>query len=431
MTTLTPTPLTSRGLTTPAQPLCLRRPALRPFCVRAVLARRIFESVLRRVPVDVVLPDGSSLVAGRMPDGQRPVLEIIRPAALFERLAHHPKIGIGEAYMAGDWRAAPGTDLAELLLPFAERLTTAVPSTLQRLRRVVDRSIPETHRNSLTGSRTNIEAHYDLSNDLFESFLDETLTYSSALFDLDQPWATQSLEDAQLRKVHAILDLAGVRRGMHVLEIGTGWGTLAIEAARRGARVTTLTLSHEQAALAAERVAAAGLGDLVDIRLQDYREVEGTFDAILSVEMIEAVGEEYWPTYFQTLDRHLAPGGVAAIQAILMAHDRYLATRRSYGWIQKHIFPGGLIPSLDAIEESAERHTGLRVRQVDAFGLHYAETLRRWRERFDEQWPQIHAHGFDEEFRRKWEFYLAYCEAGFLAGYLDVAQIRLQRPVAR
>jgi cyclopropane-fatty-acyl-phospholipid synthase len=412
----------------PSQPICLRQPLLRPFCVRAVLARRILEAVVRRVPVDAVLPDGRSLVTGRVPDGSRPVLEIVRPAALFERLAHHPKIGIGEAYMAGDWRAAPGTDLAELLLPFAERMTTAVPPALQRLRGVVDRRIPETQRNSITGSRRNIEAHYDLSNDLFAAFLDETLSYSSALFESDRPWAGQSLEDAQLRKVHAVLDLARVRQGSHVLEIGTGWGTLAIEAARRGARVTTLTLSAEQAALAAERVAEAGLSDLVEIRLQDYREVEGTFDAIVSVEMIEAVGEEYWPTYFQTLDRHLAPGGVAAIQAILMSHDRYLATRNSWGWIQKHIFPGGLIPSLRAVDDSAQRHTALRVGQVDAFGLHYAETLRRWRERFLERWPEIHGHGFDEEFRRKWEFYLAYCEAGFLSGYLDVAQIRLERP---
>jgi cyclopropane-fatty-acyl-phospholipid synthase len=245
---------------------------------------------------------------------------------------------------------------------------------------------------------------------------------------MDHPWADQTLEEAQLRKVHAVLDLAGVRRGMHVLEIGTGWGTLAIEAARRGARVTTLTLSQEQAALAADRVESAGLTDLVEIRLQDYREVEGTFDAIVSVEMIEAVGEEYWPTYFEALDRHLAPGGVAAIQAILMSHERFLATRNSWGWIQKHIFPGGLIPSLQAVADSAERHTALRVGRVDAFGLHYAETLRRWRERFLERWPEIRRHGFDEEFRRKWEYYLAYCEAGFLSGYLDVAQVRLERP---
>ena len=167
----------------------------------------------------------------------------------------------------------------------------------------------------------------------------------------------------------------------------------------------------------------------MEVRLQDYREVTGQFDAIVSVEMIEAVGEEYWPTYFRAIDDLLAPGGVAAIQAILMSHDRYLATRRSYGWIQKHIFPGGLIPSTRAIEETTERHTSLRVTSAHHFGQDYAVTLRRWRERFLEQWPTISAAGFDETFRRTWEFYLAYCEAGFAAGYLDVAQIRLEREV--
>ncbi|MEO7129997.1 MAG: cyclopropane-fatty-acyl-phospholipid synthase family protein [Dermatophilaceae bacterium] len=416
-------------MTSVAQPICLRKPILRPLCVRAVLARHILEAVSRRVPVDVQLPDGRLLGGDIRHGGARSVLEIVRPDAFFERIAHHPKIGIGEAYMAGDWRAGPDTDLADVLLPFAERLTTAVPPALSRLRAVVDRRIPSAQRNSLTGSRKNIEAHYDLSNDLFAAFLDETMSYSSALFTDDAPFSEQSLEQAQLRKVHAILDLTHVGDGSRVLEIGTGWGTLAIEAAKRGAQVTTVTLSAEQAAFARDRVAAAGLTESVDIRLQDYREVEGTYDAIVSVEMIEAVGEEYWPTYFETLDQRLAPDGVAAIQAILMSHDRYLATRNSYGWIQKHIFPGGLIPSLQAIEQTAERHTRLEVSHVDAFGLHYAETLRRWRQTFLANWPQIQSHGFDETFRRKWEYYLAYCEAGFTSGYLDVAQIRLERPL--
>jgi len=174
--------------------------------------------------------------------------------------------------------------------------------------------------------------------------------------------------------------------------------------------------------------ALVGLGDLVEIRQQDYRDVAGTYDAVVSVEMIEAVGEEYWPLYFAALDRLLAPGGVAAIQAILMAHDRYLATRRSYGWIQKHIFPGGLIPSMQAISTTAQQHTRLRVDRVHAFGPHYAETLRRWRHTFEAASPRLPALGFDETFRRKWEFYLAYSEAGFDSGYLDVGQIRLTRP---
>ena len=396
--------------------------------VRAAAAREVLRRVVRRVPVDVRMPDGSLLVP--RPDGveRRPVLEMVRPDALHRRMAEHPKIAIGEGYMAGDWRAGEGTDLAAVLLPFAERMTTAVPPALARLRRLVDRPIPAEQHNSLSGSRRNIEAHYDLSNDLFAAFLDETLTYSSAIFDETVPFAEQDLADAQLRKVHAILDLAEVREGSRVLEIGTGWGTLAIEAARLGASVTTVTLSTEQAELAQARVDAAGVGHLVEIRLQDYRDVSGSFDAVVSVEMIEAVGEEYWPTYFGALDRLLAPGGVIAIQAIVMAHDRYLATRRSYGWIQKHIFPGGLLPSLRAIDETAGRHTTVRVDRVHTFGRHYAETLRRWRTAFEESWPTVRALGFDETFRRKWEFYLAYCEAGFDAGYLDVAQLRLTRP---
>ncbi len=415
-------------MTTTTQPICLNPPLRHPLCLRAKVARRVMESVARQVPVDVLMPDGSLLGREATDAADRPVLEVVRRQALFERLAHHPKIGIGECYVAGDWRAGPGTDLAELLLPFAERMTTLLPPGLSRFRRLVDRPIPEDQRNTLAGSRNNIEAHYDLSNDLFAAFLDETLTYSSALFDDAGPWSTQTLEAAQLRKIEAILDLAEVTSGARVLEIGTGWGTLAIEAARRGAHVTTLTLSAEQAALARARVDAAGLGNLVDIRLQDYREVDGTYDAIVSVEMIEAVGEDFWPTYFEVLDRRLAPGGVAAIQSILMSHDRYRATRNSYGWIQKHIFPGGLIPSLRVIDETTARHTNLRLSRVDHFGPHYAETLRRWRTAFTERWPEITGHGFDETFRRTWEFYLAYCEAGFASGYLDVAQLRLSRP---
>jgi len=250
------------------------------------------------------------------------------------------------------------------------------------------------------------------------------------LFDPAVAFADQDLAEAQRRKIDAILDLAGVGADTSLLEIGSGWGALAIRAAQRGARVTTITLSSEQQALARERVAAAGLSDRVEVRLQDYREVDGQFDAVVSVEMIEAVGEEYWPTYLLAIDRALGPGGTAVIQAITMDHQRMLATRNSYGWIQKHIFPGGLIPSVEALRHLAHHRTGLRLVQSKAFGVHYAHTLRRWRERFLAQWPQIAALGFDEIFRRKWEFYLAYSEAGFASGYLDVEHLVFQSPKA-
>ncbi len=396
--------------------------------VRAAIARMIFEHAVRLVPVRVTYPDGRELGGG---SAASPGLQVVRPAAFFARLGRDAKIGFGEAYMAGDWRPAPGTDLANLLTPFAERLATLVPAPLQKLRAVVDKHVPRDQENSLEGARANIEAHYDLSNDLFAAFLDQTMTYSSAWFDESEPTAIATrLEEAQLRKIDGILDLAGVGSGTRLLEIGTGWGTLAVHAAQRGAQVTTVTLSREQLELARERADAAGLSGRVDARLQDYRQVHGEYDAIVSVEMIEAVGEAYWPTYFATLDRLLAPGGKASIQTITMAHDRLLATRRSFSWIQKYIFPGGIIPSLQAIDDTLAAHTALRVTRRRELRAHYARTLQLWRERFTDQWPHIQTQGFTETFRRMWEFYLAYSEAGFRSGYLGVSQLQMTREPA-
>jgi cyclopropane-fatty-acyl-phospholipid synthase len=414
-------------MSTITPPLCTRHLLLRPLCLRAHVTRGIVERVLDAVPVRAVYPDGSVRGGG---DTDAPTLRVVRPQALFDRMGHHPKIGLGEAYMAGDWRAEDGTDLGELLTPFAARLSTLLPRPLLRLRALVDRPLPGRERNTVTGSRSNISAHYDLSNDLFATFLDPTMTYSSALFDTSRPWVEQDLEQAQRRKMQAVLDAAGVREGSRVLEIGIGWGSLAVEAARRGAVVTGVTLSQEQLDLARERVAAAGLSDRVDLRLQDYRQVQGTYDSIVSVEMVEAVGEEFWPEYFRTLDGLLAPGGRIGIQAILMDHHRMRVTRNSYGWIQKYIFPGGLIPSLQAIEETLRGHTGLEIGARHHFGAHYAETLRRWGTEFDRHRSALPRLGFDETFRRMWEFYLAYSEAGFRSGYLDVAHIQLRRRAA-
>ncbi|CAN5153157.1 cyclopropane-fatty-acyl-phospholipid synthase family protein [soil metagenome] len=389
--------------------------------IKARVARLIVKNALSRFPVRAVFANGD--VWGHR-DGNLPVLKVDRPQALFARLGADSKIGFGEAYMAGDWTTGPDTDLADLLSPFAAKLTNVVPDSLRKFRRFVDANLPHHERNTLEGSAKNIQRHYDLSNDLFAQFLDPTMTYSSAWFEDLTHGA--DLETAQERKMDAILDYAEVTTGTRVLEIGSGWGALAIQAAQRGAKVTTLTISHEQAALARERFAAAGVD--VDLQLRDYREVSGEYDAIVSVEMIEAVGEEYWPTYFKTIDRVLAPGGRVSLQGITMAHDRYQETRNSYGWIQKYIFPGGLIPSLQAIDETLAEHTSLAVEDSRAIGEHYAETLRQWRERFNANWPAINAQGFDETFRRMWEFYLAYCEAGFRVGYINVHQLKITRP---
>jgi cyclopropane-fatty-acyl-phospholipid synthase len=400
-------------------------PAPPSYGVRGLVARQVVQRILRGVPVTARLSTGEVLGAP-LHEG-RPVLEVTRPAAFFARLGHSPMIGIGESYMAREWSVGAGTDLADALAPFAERLTDLIKPVFYNLRHTV---LPRglNPANTKAGARKNIEAHYDLSNDMFRQFLDPTLSYSAALFrSLEAPPTLADLEDAQLAKVDAILDSAGVVAGSRVLEIGTGWGTLAIRAAERGARVTTVTLSVEQAALAQERVEAAGVGDRVEVAVRDYRDQDGLFDAVVSVEMIEAVGEEYWPEYFRKIDSLLAPGGKAAIQAILIAHDRLVATRNTYTWIHKYIFPGGMLPSTDAISQVSRRHTSLHVANIRPMGLHYAHTLRLWRERFVQNWQQVQALGFDDRFCRMWEFYLAYCEAGFRTGYLEVAQIRLER----
>jgi len=391
--------------------------------LKSRVARMIVKPAAQRIPVLLTFPDGTVWGAG---GAHAPEMAIRRPQAFFARLGQDTKIGFGEAYMAGDWTTGPGTDLAHLLTPFAERLANIVPKPLQKLRGLVDDRLPHHERNSIEGSRANIERHYDLSNDLFAEFLDPSMTYSAAWFASD----TESLESAQERKMDGILDQAGVGEGTRMLEIGSGWGSLAVRAAQRGAHVTTITISQEQAALARERFAAAGpdVESRIDLQLLDYREIQGTYDAIVSVEMIEAVGEEYWPTYFSTIDQHLAPGGKVSIQAITMADHRYRATRNSYGWIQKYIFPGGLLPSPEAIDRTLAAHTSLAVTESRSLGRHYARTLRMWRDRFDERWPTINAQGFDETFRRMWEFYLAYCEAGFKTGYIDVLQLQMQRP---
>ncbi|MER5381553.1 cyclopropane-fatty-acyl-phospholipid synthase family protein [Streptomyces sp. NPDC002688] len=379
---------------------------------RTAVTRALLRRALERLPLQARFADGTRVGAGG------PVIEIHDPAAFHRRIGAQGLIGFGESYMAGEWDAP---DLVAALTVLAGNAAQLVPAPLQKLRGLWAMSRPDVQRNTPTGARDNISRHYDLSNDLFALFLDDTLSYSAALFrGFPATWSL--LATAQHRKIDRLLDLAEVGPGTRLLEIGTGWGELAIRAAARGAQVTSLTLSREQRALARERVRAAGLDDRVSIELCDYREAGGTYDAVVSVEMIEAVGEEFWPVYFATLDARLAPGGRVALQAITMPHDRMLASRDTFTWIQKYIFPGGLLPSVEAVDEVSRAHTSLRVTRRDGFGAHYAETLRLWRERFTERADEVAALGFDETFRRMWTFYLAYSEAGFRSGYLDVQQ---------
>lgn len=389
--------------------------------VRAGVAELIFRAGVRRMPIRVELPDGQRWGAGGPSD---PVMHVARPAELFRRLGLDANIGFGEAYQAGDWSSP---QLADLLTAMATQLTNVVPPGLQGLRVWAQRVRGHLESNTTTVARLNVEAHYDLSNEMFATFLDETMTYSSAWFDALDSDDDEGLTRAQLRKIDGVLDAAGVRAGTTVIEIGTGWGALSIRAAQRGATVTSLTLSVEQQRLAQLRVREAGVDDRVTILLQDYREAAGQYDAVLSVEMIEAVGADYWPTYFATLDALLKPGGRAAVQSITMPHERMLISRRAFTWINKHIFPGGLIPSIEAIEATLAEHTGLRIAERVDHGLDYARTLRSWRQRFLAHWDTVAAMGFDDTFRRTWEYYLAYCEAGFRTGYIDVSLIQLQR----
>ncbi|HET7684404.1 MAG TPA: class I SAM-dependent methyltransferase [Marmoricola sp.] len=405
--------------------------------VSAAVCRRIFDAATRRLGITVSYRStgsgtsgGSETNGGSGTDagsGAGADLVLHRPEEFFARVGTDGLIGFGESYLTGAWDAP---HLAETLTVLCQQLTDLVPKWMQRLRAAYVRRPPADDLNSEDNTRDNIGHHYDLSNDLFRLFLDESLSYSSGLFD-HLP-ADEDLETAQHRKIDRLLDEARVGDGTRVLEIGTGWGELAIRAAARGATVRSVTLSVEQQQLARERIADAAdrLGfsaDRVQVDLLDYRAVTGEYDAIVSVEMIEAVGHEFWATYFAKIDSLLAPGGTVAIQAITMPHLQMLATRYTYTWINKYIFPGGFLPSTEAIDQITRQHTSLRVANRLQFGRHYAETLRRWDERFLAASEEVLALGFDQRFLRMWHFYLEYSRAGFASGYLDVQQLTFTR----
>ena len=398
--------------------------------VSAAVARRIFIAGVRRLPVTVHL-EGSAFGTGG------PEMTIHRPEEFFARLGRGVLIGFGEAYLTRAWEA---DDLGAFLQVLAADMPTLVPQSLQKLRAIVVMRPPHHEVSTRANSQRNIAHHYDLSNELFELFLDPSLSYSSALFATEPvredgfrrmaaPEPGGDLAEAQAHKIERLLDRTEVTSGSRVLEIGTGWGELAIRAARRGAVVHSITLSTEQKELAEQRIAQAGLSDRVSVELLDYRALPqgAAYDAVLSVEMIEAVGFDFWTEYFQLLDRVLAPGGRVGIQAITMRHDRMLATRNTYTWINKYIFPGGFLPSVEVIDQITREHTGLRVTDRLSFGRHYAETLRQWDQRFLANRERVIELGFDETFVRMWHFYLEYSRAGFGSGYLDVNQIVFDR----
>jgi cyclopropane-fatty-acyl-phospholipid synthase len=335
--------------------------------------------------------------------------------------------GAGQSYFMGLWDTDQLVDVVRILVRNAAILER-MDSGLARIGAPLWQWYHRRRENTLQGSRNNISAHYDLGNDFFEVMLDPTMMYSSAIY----PDASADLETAQRHRLDVICDKLALGPENHLLEIGTGWGGLAIHAAsRHGCRVTTTTISRAQHDYAVHRVAAAGLSDLIDVRFDDYRELTGQYDRLVSVEMIEAVGHRQFPTYFATLDRLLTADGLALLQAITIEDQRYAAYRDSVDFIQRFVFPGGCLPSLGVMLDCIRDHTTLKVRHVEDIGDHYARTLMDWQTRVDVGSNKLNALGYDQTFLRLWRFYLAYCTGGFMERSIGDVQLLLQKPLCR
>jgi len=388
----------------------------------AVVADRLLRRAVAALPMRLIYPDGTVIGAG---DAAAPALVLNQPDRLVRRMGRHGLIGFGESFMAGEWES---TDIVGLLTVLAPALHRMVPVGLRWLTPIVLATQARSSYSSREQVRRNIAAHYDdVSNDLFVEFLDETMTYSGAVFGrVPASWA--DLAEAQRAKIDLLLDAAAVGPGTRLLELGSGWGELAIRAAARGAEVHSVTPSERQGCLARQRAVAAGQSDRVHIQVCDYRDIAGSYDAVISVEVIEVVGHRSWPHFLRTIGRLVKPGGNVVIQSITRPHAQMLANRDSRTWSQKYIFPGGVIPSAKAVLNLTERESGLRL--VDAFPLreHYAETLRLWRERFMQRRKTLEHIGFDAIFARMWELHLAYREAGFRSGNLNVYQWAFLNP---
>jgi cyclopropane-fatty-acyl-phospholipid synthase len=366
-------------------------------------------------------PDGRTATFAAAKPGPQATLRIRRSRAV-RRLFTGGDVGFAESYLAGDWDSP---DLAALI-ELAARNEAAMTEALRgfAIVRAWHRWRHLLRPNSRTGARRNIADHYDLGNDFYRLWLDPTMTYSSAIFA--EPH--QKLSDGQLAKYRRMAESLDLKAGHRVLEIGCGWGGFAeFTAANYGCHVTGITLSQEQKRFAEARVARAGLQDKVEIALTDYRDVTGAFDRIASIEMFEAVGEAHWQTFFHKLRDLLAPGGLATLQVILIEEQRFDLYRRGADFIQRYVFPGGMLPSPGAFARAAEA-ARLKIDETYHFGRDYARTLSLWQKEFQQAWPRVAGLGFDTRFKRLWEYYLAYCEGGFRAGSIDVAQFRLVRP---
>ena len=396
--------------------------AVRP--VRAGRGRRAVEAILAGIRVGTLEVEDEGGEVRRFGTGSHPLTARIRvhDPRFWSRLASGGSVGLGESYVRGEWSSPDLVALIRLLIANRPALRRVGPAAVLNV--LVDRIGHALRGNRLGRARRNIAAHYDLSNDLYRLFLDDSMTYSAARFTAEG----QSLEAAQQAKLRGIATKVRLEPGLRVLEIGCGWGAFAVLAAREhGCHVTAVTLSEAQYAHVTDLVAREGLADRIEVRLVDYRRLEGTYDRIVSIEMLEAVGHRYLGTYFRAVDRLLAPDGLAVVQVITLPDQRERAYRRRPDFIQRAIFPGGHLPSLTSMARAMTRRSRLFVEDLENIGPHYAETLRHWRERFLGSVDEVRRLGFDEPFVRLWEFYLAYCEGAFLARYLNDLQLVLTR----
>lgn len=373
----------------------------------------------RHGAITIHFPNGKSRTFGNPTTGQHPVLHV-RNYGVVTKTLTRGTIGFAQSYIDGDLEV---DDLTTLFRYFLQNQDALDADRSIYKSAAKDIAYHLSRPNTKDGAKKNISEHYDLGNDFYAEWLDPSMTYSSALFESED----QSLEAAQHQKYRRIAELAGVTQGSSVLEIGCGWGGFAETAAKDfGANVYGITLSREQLKYAQDRLAAQGLSNLATLHLEDYRDTKGEFDHVASIEMIEAVGLEHWPSYFKAVHDRLKPGGTASIQAITIKEDDFEEYRSGPDFIQRFIFPGGMLLTKTAMQEQGEK-VGLVLEHVENFRLSYAHTLRLWADRFKERWSEITKLGYDEEFRRKWIYYLNYCEAGFLEGSIDVGIYQYRR----